>query len=146
MAIGIKETWKLSDVLNGVTSQSDISVEFQTVIRIEAVRFPSKKRQRSLEIDFSIAGPTETETLTVKIDAESTPASPREDIVDPRDGSVVVPAGSVVPPLPSLEQLRSMPVEIGGASQEFGTVMDQIRGAAYVLVQKLNPAWQGDHV
>jgi hypothetical protein len=75
--------------------------------------------------------------------SEPQPAEPPEDIFDPVTGEVLVAAGSVRPTLPSVAQLRAIPLPEGPQTiTTFGDLFDASRRQLYLAMIALMPQWR----
>jgi hypothetical protein len=120
--------------------------EVQILTRLREIRFPLAEPPR-MELVFEpfAAGVSgkKLDDVVLTFGMEIRPPNPPEDITDPETGEVLVAAGAIMPALPSLEQVKAVPLPEGAVAVEtFGQLIDAARRQIYLAMIGLMPQWQ----
>ena len=122
----------------------EVSVEIET--RLRELRFPHPSSENHIFVFepfvSGAASGKKLDDVIIHVQADPQPPIPLVDVVDPETSEVLASAGSEKPAIPSVAQLRAMPLPEGEATiKTFGELFDVARRQIYLAAMALNPNW-----
>lgn len=129
--------------ISPVLSGQELTLQVNTRLRELKFPYPSDENIQFVFETFvgsASAGHHQTDTV-IHLQKEPQPGVPSEDVVD-ESGEVLLRAGEQQSPIPSIEQVRAMPLQEGPITiKTFGELFDVSRRAIYLAAMRLNSNW-----
>jgi hypothetical protein len=143
MAILQKRTVSLADV-TGLPIAGEVVLTVLTRLRELHFPYPSDANiSLVFEPFLNGAGGKKQDDITVELKSEPQEPQPPTDVFDPLSGEVLVPAGSERPRIPSISEMRQMPLPEGPRTiATFGDLFDLTRRQLYLAMSAVMPQWQ----
>jgi hypothetical protein len=143
MAILQKRNVSLADV-TGLPIAGEAVLTVLTRLRELHFPYPSNANiSLVFEPFLNGAGGKKEEDITIELKSEPQEPQPPADVLDPLSGEVLVPAASEWPRIPSISEMRQMPLPEGPRTiATFGDLFDVARRQLYLAMIALMPQWQ----
>jgi hypothetical protein len=123
--------------INSALPHVDLDVD--VVTRLREMQFPSPDTGEVTFVFAVTAGGSEQDDVVIPVKVDPQPGDPAEPIVDDA-GEVVVAANEFKAPIPSIDQLRAMPLPTD-SGRTFGDLLDEAKANIYLASKALNPEW-----
>lgn len=126
--------------LTGYDLSGDVSVDITYRIHSQETVAPSAKNLALFVEAVDKSGARIGDLRAYRFGTEPSPADPPSDILDPVTGQILVAAGENMPPLPSVSDLRAMPLPGGPKTvATVGDLWDFVRRIQYEMLVALDP-------
>tara|TARA_R110000824_G_C15195202_1_gene675187 strand:- start:459 stop:893 length:435 start_codon:yes stop_codon:yes gene_type:complete len=125
----------IAPALNGV------AIEVRTLTRLKELKFPAPSEENIVFVFETLVNGVESgiPDTVIHVRKEPQAGDPAEPVLDPI-GELLVEAGEHKAPIPSVDQIRAMPLPTD-PSRTFGQLMDEAKTNIYLAARLLNPDW-----